>query len=154
MLQDKLLLSYLRDGDFTHPGSIEAINLAMRKFPKDPTRYILDVGCGLGGTAHIVQKQGWGKVVGIDIDEHAIQYAKENYPEISFYHCDVTSTAKFFSTDQYDMTYLFSAFYCFESQQQSLEALASVTKEDGELVIFDYSSPGDFHEISLYCANY
>lgn len=147
MLEDKLLLAHLRGGDFTHPGSIEAINLTMDKFLKDPNQKILDIGCGLGGTAHIVQKQGWGSVVGIDIDEHAIQYAKENYPEISFYHCDVNNVSKLFSYHQYDIAYIFSAFYSFKSQQQSLEILANMTKENGKLVIFDYSSPSNFNEI-------
>ena len=51
----KKLLSFLRDGDFAHAGETEAINLLMGQFRKKRIQYILDVGCGLGGTAHYLQ---------------------------------------------------------------------------------------------------
>ena len=63
----KQMLAMMRKGDYAHAGEEEAIDLVMNKIPKDNTRLILDVGCGLGGTAKYIQDHGWGKVTGIDI---------------------------------------------------------------------------------------
>ena len=46
---------------------------------------ILDVGCGQGGTANFVQENGWGRVVGFDIEEESIAYAKERYKAVQFW---------------------------------------------------------------------
>lgn len=68
MNDSKQLLSYARRGDFAHPGEIKAIQLAMSPIAKNPSQRLLDVGCGLGGTAHYLQQHGWGEVVDVDID--------------------------------------------------------------------------------------
>lgn len=153
MIEDKLLLSHLRDGDFTHPGSLEAINLVMKKFSKDPTRKILDVGCGLGGTASFVQKNNWGMVTGIDIDGQVIYYAKQAYPKVNFHQCGVDNVAGKFPPHQFDLIYIFSAFFSFKAQQESLKALASITKDGGKLALFDYSSMSDYQSTHPFPSN-
>ncbi|WP_156411958.1 methyltransferase domain-containing protein, partial [Legionella bozemanae] len=64
----KQILAMLREGDFAHPGETEAIELSLSPIAKNSEARLLDVGCGLGGTAHYVQKKGWGTVTGVDID--------------------------------------------------------------------------------------
>ena len=39
---------------------------------------ILDVGCGIGGTAHYVVGQGWGEVTGIDLDPANIEVSMDD----------------------------------------------------------------------------
>lgn len=62
-LQNKKFLSFIRNGDYAHAGEEEAIELAMSGIEKNPQRNILDVGCGLGGTANYLQtllsNNGW-----------------------------------------------------------------------------------------------
>lgn len=144
MIKTKLLLSYLRTGDYAHAGDSEAIELVMKKLDKDPNQLMLDAGCGLGGTAHYIQQKGWGKVIGIDLNEAAVNYAKKTYPAISFYLGDVIEVDNLLRSPQFDTVYLFNAFYGFQQQKHSLEALSDVAKKKGKLILFDYSSLNKF----------
>ena len=68
LFKGKRLLSKLRGGDYAHAGKTRAIEIAMEPIPKDEKRLILDAGCGRGGTAEFLRTNGWGRVVGIDLD--------------------------------------------------------------------------------------
>lgn len=138
----KLLLSYLRDGDYAHIGDEEAIELTMYPISKNIRQNLLDIGCGLGGTAKYIENNGWGKVTGIDIDNEVIHFALEQYPGIMFYQCDVENVNKLFQNMKFDILYAFNAFFCFTSQEKCLKILASVANEDATLVLFDYSTYG------------
>jgi cyclopropane fatty-acyl-phospholipid synthase-like methyltransferase len=115
----------------------------MQGVNKNPNQHLLDVGCGLGGTAHYLDKHGWGKVSGIDVDEEVIQYARLHYPHVYFKNTDVLDVAKIFTAPKFDIIYSFNAFFCFSEQEKSLKAMAAVAKDNAELVIFDYSIPND-----------
>ena len=138
MNQSKQLLACLRHGDFAHPGEIDAIDLGMQSIAKHPNQNLLDVGCGLGGTAHYLHGQGFGHVVGIDLDEDLIRYAKKRYAKLSFVHgdvCDLTSLVN----KPFQVLCCFSSFFSFPLQQDALHAMAFVAEKGAELVIFDYS---------------
>ena len=76
----KRALALIRNADFARPGEYEAIDLVMSHFTRDPSRAILDLGCGLGGTADYIQRQGWGIVSGVDIDPSSIETARKSIP--------------------------------------------------------------------------
>ena len=137
----KHILSFVRQGDFAHPGEIEAIQLAMEPIEKNSSQQLLDVGCGLGGTASYVQKNGWGKVTGIDIDSDLIEYAKKHYPDISFIDGDILSASHLLNK-KFKVIYCFSSFFCFTSQQTALYQLSQIAVKDAELILFDYSRNG------------
>lgn len=139
----KLILSTLRNGDFAHPGEIEAIQLAMNCVPKNPQQLLLDVGCGLGGTADYLQQNGWGKVTGIDIDSDVLNYAKQHHPQVQFFLCDVVEANKLFHDKKFNIIYCFSSFFCFSAQQASLTALSQIAAANCQLIIFDYSVLGN-----------
>lgn len=140
MNHSKQLLSYVRQGDFAHPGEIEAIELAMKPIVKNKMHRMLDVGCGLGGTAHYLQKQGWGNVIGVDVDADLIQHATEHYSDISFIQGDILQGNTFLN-QTFHVIYCFSAFFCFEAQQTALSQMFNVAENECDLVIFDYSRP-------------
>jgi 2-polyprenyl-3-methyl-5-hydroxy-6-metoxy-1,4-benzoquinol methylase len=75
--EGKRLLSVIRGSDYAHAGEEEAINLVMSRIPKNNGRLILDVDCGLGGTAKFIQEHGWGQVTGIDIEEESMYMQKK-----------------------------------------------------------------------------
>ena len=136
----KQILSLVREGDFAHPGEIEAIEQTLRPIPKQANQLILDVGCGLGGTAHYVQEQGWGRVTGLDLDQGLIHYAKEHYPELFFIQGDILQTV---FPPSFELIYCFSSFFCFADQEKALQQLAQAAAKDGHLVLFDYSRFAD-----------
>lgn len=138
MSQTKQLLAYARHGDFAHPGEVEAIQLAMAPIPKNQSQRLLDVGCGLGGTAHYLQQRNWGEITGIDLDNELIQYAKKHYPEVSFVQGDILQLE---IPQTFNVIYCFNSFFSFSSQQNALHQFAGLAEEGCNLMIFDYSRP-------------
>ena len=58
--EGKRILALIRDGDYAHAGEEEAIERAFRSIPKDPRQWLLDVGCGRGGSGDYLLRNGWG----------------------------------------------------------------------------------------------
>lgn len=135
---DKKILALLRGGDYAHAGEESAIELVFKDIPKSKDRDILDVGCGLGGTAQFIQKSGWGKVIGLDKDQLAIDYAEKKYPQIEFYAGDVVDAAKILSPKRFDLICLFNVFFAFSDPVSALGNLAQLSKPGAQLIIFDY----------------
>ena len=81
-LQTKRILSLVRGGDYAHAGEEGAIELALDSVSKRAIQVILDVGCGLGGSAEYVRSHGWGSVIGIDANEDMIAYAEKTYRDV------------------------------------------------------------------------
>ena len=136
--EGKRILALVRDGDYAHAGEEEAIERAFRSTPKDPQRWMLDVGCGRGGTANYLWRHGWGHVEGIDRDAESIDYARATYPEVGFHVCDVLDIARTVART-FDVIYMLNAFYAFDRQREALAELWKVAKPAAELVIFDYT---------------
>lgn len=144
------MLSALRSGDYAHAGETEAIEIALHYLVKNPNRLLLDVGSGLGGTAHYVEEHGWGKVVGVDIDNEVLEYSKTKYPEIEFKHCNAESLHQCFKKAYFDVIYSFNAFFSFISQENCLASMSEVAKKGAELILFDYSSPVPYSKESPF----
>jgi len=133
----KKILALVREADYAHAGEAEAINIVFKDIPKDTDRFLLDVGCGRGGTAQYVQRGGWGRVLGIDTDSDSITYAKKTYPDVEFIVCDAMNLGRDLSR-QFDIIYLFNVLYVLSNHRGALEQLRKLSPESGRLVIFDY----------------
>ena len=133
----KKILAIVRKADYAHAGEKEAIDLVFKNIHKDPKRLLLDVGCGRGKTAQYIQSNGWGKVTGVDIDAESIDYAKKAYPQVEFIAANVMDLTKSL-TQRFELIYLFNVFYALTNQEQVLEQLRAVSRENSQLIIFDY----------------
>ncbi|MCL1125783.1 class I SAM-dependent methyltransferase [Shewanella surugensis] len=136
--QGKCILAMVREGDFAHPGEELAIIDAVMGLPKEKINNVLDLGCGRGGTANWFHSNDWGKLVGVDIDEVSIQYAKRQYPDVLFYSLDVLSLTDI-GRDNFDLIYLFNVFYSLSDQQQSLKMIRQQCQRGAHLLICDYT---------------
>jgi cyclopropane fatty-acyl-phospholipid synthase-like methyltransferase len=136
--EGKRILAMIRDGDYAHAGEEEAIERAFRSIPKSADRWMLDVGCGRGGTAEYLRRHGWGRAEGLDRDSDSIEYAHATYPEIGFHVCDVLDLPQTV-TREFDIIYSFNAFYAFPRQRDALAAMRQVAKPGARLVLFDYT---------------
>ena len=136
--EGKRILALIRDGDYAHPGEEEAIERAFRGVPKSPGNWILDVGCGRGGSAEYLRSHGWGNLAGIDRDVDSIEYAKATYRDVEFHTCDVLDVPAAVGRE-FDVIYMLSAFYAFADQRAALAGLRKVAKPGARLVIFDYA---------------
>ncbi len=136
--EGKRILALVRDGDYAHAGEEEAIESSFRSIPKNSEHWLLDVGCGRGGSADYFHRHGWGHVEGIDRDNESIEYARATYPQVGFHVCDVLDVPRTVARD-FDIIYMLNAFYAFERQRDALAALRKVAKPGTQLVIFDYT---------------
>lgn len=145
----KEIMGIIRNGDYQHPGEEEAIELLFQKIEKSPEFFILDVGCGYGGTASYVQNKDWGKVVGIDINKEVVNIAKYKYKLPFFVHADVISSKMAIESElhaglRFDIIYLFNSFFLFPDHKLSLQQLALLAKSSTKLLIFDYVDYGEY----------
>ena len=138
----KLVLALIRGSDYAHAGESEAIELVFEHLPRSPQTQLLDVGCGIGGTAHYIEQREWGKVTGIDIDPDNIRTARQRHPAIDFL---CTDAAELDSTVRgpFDVIYAFNAFFLFEDRPGALRAMREVADHDALLAIFDYVNRGE-----------
>lgn len=145
------LLAAVRKGDFAHPGEAQAIDIVLSSMDDaliqstrlndvvPESRNVLDVGCGLGGTAHYLkEKMGWS-ISGIDLDANAIAHARQAYDGISFLHGNILEANKLFPLQSFDMLYLFNVLYAFENKINVLKILSSMGKPGSLLMISDYA---------------
>lgn len=144
----KSLCAFLRKGDYAHAGETEAIDKVMAPFPKNNSHLILDVGCGLGGTANYIQENKWGQVVGVDIESDSINYAKARYPEVNFCVADVANIYKVIKDVRFDIFCFFNVFFTLSNQQQALSTLYKIAQPKASLAIFDYSDICESGEIN------
>lgn len=59
---------------------------------------ILDIGCGCGFLTNYIYQNGYDRIIGIDISQKSIEYAKTKYSKIQFQKsdiCSVTFSEKF-----------------------------------------------------------
>lgn len=142
------VLSLVRDGDYAHAGEEEAIALAMERIAKSRDQLIVDAGCGRGGTAHYLNANGWGKVVGFDIEPASIDFARTAYPNVDFYVSDVCEFGNS-SGISADVICMFNAFYCFSDQARALRSLCRIAKPETQLVVFDHVNRGGYDSHAL-----
>jgi SAM-dependent methyltransferase len=136
--EGKRILALIREGDYAHAGEEQAIERTFRSIRKDSGRWMLDVGCGRGGSADYLRRNRWGHVEGIDRDAESIEYARATYPEVGFHTCGVLDVPRTVTRD-FDIIYMLNAFYAFDRQRDALVELRKVAKRGAQLVIFDYT---------------
>lgn len=136
--EGKAILARARRGDYAHPGEEEAIQLVVTDLERQGIRRVLDAGCGRGGTAAWLHRQNWGQIVGIDIDDASIEYARCVYPGIEFFVKDVGQLSEW-SPEPFDFVYLLNSFYAFPNQPLALKSIRSVCRSGATLCIFDYA---------------
>lgn len=139
----KRVLSLVRGGDYAHAGEEVAIERTLSSVEKKPDQVLLDVGCGMGGTADYVCKNGWGSVVGIDVNAEMIAYAQKTYQGSSFHVCDVVNASQVIK-EPVDVIYMLNSFYLFPDQPAALTVLWDIAKRGSLLVIFDYVDRGGY----------
>jgi len=152
-LTGKRILSLIRDGDFAHPGGADAIDLVLDGMLGGPSSRVLDLGCGLGGTAALIAQRGHGHVTGVDVDPDTIAYAQRAYPGVSF-HCAGAGEIAGALAGPFDAIVMFTSFYCFPDQEQVLRACGALAHAGTEMRIFDYATPTWDARAQAFCERY
>jgi cyclopropane fatty-acyl-phospholipid synthase-like methyltransferase len=152
-LTGKRILSLIRDGDFAHPGEAGAVDLVLEGLPRDPSLRVLDLGCGLGGTAALIAQRGHQHVTGVDVDPDTIAYAQRTYPAVSF-RCAGAGDVASALPGPFDAIVMFTSFYCFPDQGQALRACRALAHPGTEMRVFDYATPTWDARAQAFCGRY
>ncbi|MFT5445626.1 MAG: SAM-dependent methyltransferase [Gammaproteobacteria bacterium] len=139
----KLVLALIRGNDYAHAGEEEAIERVLGPLDKSARTRLLDVGCGIGGTARYVAERHWGKVTGIDLNPENIALAKQRHPELDFICSDVVDLERNVN-GPFDIIYLFNAFFLFADRAAALGAMRAVARKEATLALFDYVDLGGY----------
>ena len=121
--------------DETEPG-IVALHLKRYEFALPYCRgaTVLDAGCGVGyGTAHLAQVAQ--RVVGVDVSDEAISYAREHYapPNVEFLVADVLELP--FDERSFDTVCSFEIVEHVPDAERFVAELARVLQPGGRLVL-------------------
>lgn len=106
---------------------------------------LLDIGTGLGGPAFILAEQFGLRVVGIDIEEHLIEIAKERALEAGLEgRTDfkfVTPGALDFSDASFDIVLSSGAFTQIAKKKEMFAECFRILKPGGTLTCYDWMKP-------------
>jgi 2-polyprenyl-3-methyl-5-hydroxy-6-metoxy-1,4-benzoquinol methylase len=112
---------------------------------------VLDVGCGNGWLSYTLAEtmEGKGRVVGIDVNETAINQAKNELPDfkysnIEFHTIDVTDIPYL---EQFDYVICVNSFHHLIDREKAFNKINSALNEAGELLVVDYSGDSMFMRI-------
>lgn len=116
---------------------------------------ILDIGCGHGSLSVYVASKGAKKVLGLDIDERAINFAKENvlqnYPQLKsildFQCCDISDL----NEDYFDIMLAYASFEHIQNLDNVFDEMKKRLKVGGKMYIgFGplYNSPYGDHKLT------
>jgi ubiquinone/menaquinone biosynthesis C-methylase UbiE len=138
----KEIIQILREGNFSHSGGVEAINILNSKVitlaPYIQEVNSLEIGCGTGAASYFMQKEGYNNLWAIDINEKAIEEAKIQYPSVNFQVADVTKLTKIFEDDFFEFIYSFNVTHAMKDKVPMLQRLKAISKRGTTLAIFDY----------------
>ena len=93
---------------------------------------ILDVGCGCGYLAGQMHKNGRKNIVGIDISEKSIKYAKQLHPDVEFIHNNIY---EFVYERQIDLCTAIMVFNNLPDVDLCMNRINKIMKSDGILVV-------------------
>jgi len=88
---------------------------------------ILCVGCGTGEECQHLKSLGANRVVGVDISNGLIEYAKKSYPDLEFEVMDMEKLN--FPDESFDLIYSSLVMHYVDSWEQTLKRSAKIIKE-------------------------
>lgn len=130
-----------------------AANKIAETITKNNAKTILDVGCGTGKIDFLLNQKGF-EVTGIDNSKEMIEYAKKQYPKITFLQKDAEN---FKLNDKFDAIIALDSVLTFLTKENAfenaLENIAKHLKPNGKL-IFNISFtekliPKDFTDYNI-----
>ena len=98
-----------------------------QRLPDLKGKGVLAIGCGTGEECAHLKSLGANRVVGIDVSEGLIEYAKKSYPDIEFHTMDMEQITL---DEKFDFVYSSLVMHYVESWKKTLNSISSVMKED------------------------
>ncbi|KAM7303246.1 juvenile hormone acid O-methyltransferase isoform X2 [Ixodes scapularis] len=134
---------YERISETVRRNSIKALERTTFRIPSSRCHQILDIGCGIGDFTRDVLLH-WNhpcrKIVGIDISQSMLNYAKRNYghPDICYDVLDAGSSDVSAFLDKhgkFDRIYSFYCLHWIRDQKAVFRNIGTLLKDDGECLL-------------------
>jgi trans-aconitate 2-methyltransferase len=104
-------------------------------FPFNESDKVLDLGCGIGSiTVEIAAKVPFGMVIGLDISEAMLSYAREHYRGSNVIYMQGDAKELPF-VGQFDKVVAFLSLNWINEQEQALNSLYTALKPGGKAII-------------------
>jgi ubiquinone/menaquinone biosynthesis C-methylase UbiE len=98
-----------------------------------PVSKILDVGCGYGGTSSLLTQKS-NEVWGVDMDQHALEEATRNYPNVNFIYQSCSELP--FPDNMFDVVILSDVIEHIgdENKQFAIDEIWRVLRPGGQFI--------------------
>jgi ubiquinone/menaquinone biosynthesis C-methylase UbiE len=121
-------------------GEAQIVHKIIQQYKRSSGKTLLEVACGTGLHASILQKEY--QVEGLDLDLEMLAVASQNYPDISLHQADM---AEFDLGKQYDaITCLFSSIGYVKTKKRLEGAIQTMTRHlrsGGVLIVEPWFAP-------------
>src|SRR3990172_2843951 len=123
-----------------HATEAQKVHQIIQQYKRSPGNALLEVACGTGLHAAVLQK--FYQVEGLDLDAEMLAVASQNYPDITFHRADM---ADFELGKQFDViTCLFSSMGYEKTRRRLEQAIQTMTRQllpGGLLIVEPWFTP-------------
>ena len=102
------------------------------KLPDLTDLSVLCIGCGTGEECEHLKSLAAKRVVGIDISEGLIEYAKKSYSDLEFHVMDMEKLD--FPLESFDFVYSSLVMHYVDSWDKTLNSISKILKTDGRFL--------------------
>ncbi len=127
--------------NFVSPGGARCATQLIKKLRLPACARVLDVGCGLGGSAFLMAQEFNLDVDAIDLSENMLALARERLAQTELenrVHLKHQDCLELCAQDYYDAVYSRDVFLHVEDKQRLLSTLKTALKPSGKLLFTDY----------------
>ena len=139
---------YIANGK-NYPNEVKLAREFISKYKKSKGKKLLDVGCGTGIHANLLNK--YYQVEGLDIEKGMISVARKNFPQIRFHQGDMVN---FKLNEKFDIIVsFFSAIGHVKTKprlQKTIKNLSQHLLPGGVLLIEPWFAPNQWHPGRVY----
>lgn len=101
---------------------------------------ILEVGCGIGNLSRHLKNLG--KLSCLDKSEYFLQHMKIDYPELNFYHLDISDTkVRSLKGEKFDTIICVNVLEHIEDDEMALFNMYHILNQDGRLLLLIPAMP-------------
>ncbi|MDH3715029.1 MAG: methyltransferase domain-containing protein [Gammaproteobacteria bacterium] len=136
--------------DYVSPGGAAMARELISNLALQPDARVLDVGCGLGGSAFLMAREFGLRVDGIDLSHNMLAMARNRRDayglrgRVSFEHGDCLTLRR---PGRYDAVYSRDVFLHIRDKAKLFEVLLDSLRPGGQLLFTDYCcGPGPWRE--------
>ncbi len=136
-----LLYENVYGEDFVSPGGRDMARELIGRLRLPPGSRVLDVGCGLGGSAFVMAREFELSVDGIDLSKNMLEIANrklETYGLASQVHLEWGDCLELDRENRYDAIYSRDVFLHIHDKQRLFSVLLNALRPGGQLLFTDY----------------